>query len=469
MVFKLKDDLETLRKLILEVDQQIFELAAKRFRLVARVGDYKKQQGLPVINLYVEKEVINRALKLGETLDLPKDFSSKIINLFIQESVWAQAGSSANRVAYLYNIAEQVKELEAKGESVIKLNFGEPAFFTIPQVKKVASPSLKKTCKNYSSSQGMPELRSAIATELSQKHDCTISAEQVLITPSGKFAVFAAIVSMISLGDRVLIPEPSWPIYENCTRLVGGRVDSIHTRLKDDWRLNMEQLEEALAVKPKLLIVCNPNNPTGKIVSETDLKEICQLAEAQGTVVLSDETHSAYTFTTSTSILDVTASNFIYVDNFSKSYGLKGERIGYAVSNLETTTRMNRLLQFSIACIPEFVQRAALNDLPIIQQNVEAFMKEMDERIELACKELINHSLSFTRPEGGIHIFPRTNIEDFDSRMFTKTLLSKKKVAVVPGEAFGEYPEHFRLSLGTNKRDIKEGVKRIGALLEEWL
>jgi len=231
----------------------------------------------------------------------------------------------------------------------------------------------------------------------------------------------------------------------------------------------MEQLEEALAVKPKLLIVCNPNNPTGKIVSETDLKEICQLAEAQGTVVLTDETHSAYTFTTSTSILDVTASIFIYVDDFSKSYGLKGERIGYAVSNLETTTRTNRLLQFSIACIPEFVQRAVLNDLPLIQQNVEVFMKEMDERVELACKELINHFLLYTRPEGGIHIFPRTNIEDFDSRMFAKTLLSKKKVAVVPGEVFGEYPEHFRLSFGTNKRDIKEGVKRIGALLEEWL
>ena len=151
MVFKLKDDLDTLRKLILEVDQQIFELAAKRFRLVARVGDYKNHQGLPVINLHVEKEVINRALKLGETLDLPKGFSSKIINLFIQESVLAQAGSYANRVAYLFNSAEQVKELEAKGESVIKLNFEEPTFFTPPQVKKVASPSLKKTCKNYSS------------------------------------------------------------------------------------------------------------------------------------------------------------------------------------------------------------------------------------------------------------------------------------------------------------------------------
>jgi chorismate mutase len=183
MMFKLKDDLETLRKLILEVDQKIVELAAKRFRLLAQVGDYKKQQGLPVINLHVEKEVINKALKLGETLDLPKGFFSKIINLFIQESVWAQARSSANRVAYLYNIAEQMKEFKAKGESVIKLKFGEPVFFTIPQVKKVASPSLKITCKNYSSSQGAPELRSTIATELSQKHDCTISAEQVLITP----------------------------------------------------------------------------------------------------------------------------------------------------------------------------------------------------------------------------------------------------------------------------------------------
>lgn len=469
-MFTLKGDLETLRKLILEVDQQIFELAAKRFRLVARVSDHKKKQGLPVVNFHVEKEVVSRALELGETLDLPEGFSSKLINLLIQESVLAQAGNSTNRVTYLYDVADQVEELEAKGESIIKLDMGEPAFSTPPQVKEAASTSLlEKTRIGYSSSQGLPELRSAIATALSQKHDCAISAKQVLITPSGKFAVFAAIVSMISLGDRVLLPEPSWPVYENCTRLAGGRVDLIHTRLEDDWRLNMEQLEEALAVKPKLLVLCTPSNPTGKIVSETDLEEICRLAEAQGTVVLSDEAYSAYTFMTSTSILDVAASNFIYVDNFSKLYGLTGWRIGYAVSDLETTLRMKRLLQLSVACVPEFVQKAALNALTMNQEDVEAFSEEIGERIELACKELINYPLSFTRPEGGIYLFPRANIEGFDSRAFARTLLSKNKVAVVPGEAFGVYPEHFRLSLGTNKRDIKEGVKRIGALLEEWL
>ena len=103
------------------------------------------------------------------------------------------------------------------------------------------------------------------------------------------------------------------------------------------------------------------------------------------------------------------------------------------------------------------------------QEYVEAFSKEMGERIELACKEFINHPLSFTRPEGGMYLFPRVNKENFDSQTFTSIILSKKKVAVVPGEAFGAYPEHFRLSLGMNKRDIKEGVKRIGELLEEWL
>jgi len=111
------------------------------------VGDYKKQRGLPVINLHVEKEVINRALKLGETLDLPKGFSSKIINLFIQESVWAQAGSSANRVAYLYNIAEQMKEFKAKGESVIKLNFGEPASSSYLKLRKWLNHLSKKPVK----------------------------------------------------------------------------------------------------------------------------------------------------------------------------------------------------------------------------------------------------------------------------------------------------------------------------------
>jgi aspartate/methionine/tyrosine aminotransferase len=112
------------------------------------------------------------------------------------------------------------------------------------------------------------------------------------------------------------------------------------------------------------------------------------------------------------------------------------------------------------------------SDLVILRKRAradEAFSKEMGECIELACKEHINYPLSFTRPEGGMHMFPRANIEGFDSRAFTMTLLSKKKVAVMPGEAFGVYPEHFRLSLGTNKGDIKEGVKRIGALLEEWV
>lgn len=469
-MFTLKDDLETLRKLILEVDQQIFELVAKRFRLVARVGDHKKQHGIPVVNLHVEKEVVSRALELSETLGLPEGFSSKLINLLIQESVLAQAGSPTNRVAYLYDVAEQVKELEAKGESVIKLDVGEPVFSTPPQVKEAASTSLlEKTRIGYSSSQGLPELRSVIAAALSQKHDRAVSAEQVLITPSGKFAVFAAIVSMISLGDRVLLPEPSWPVYENYTCLAGGRVDLIHTRLEDDWRLNMERLEEALAVKPKLLVLCTPSNPTGKIVSESDLVKICRLAEAQGTVVLSDETYSAYAFTPSTSILDVADSNFIYVDSFSKTYGLTWWHIGYVVSDIETAARMKRLLQLSVTCVPEFVQKAVLKALVMNQEDVKTFSKEMGERIELACKELINYPMSFTRPEGSMYMFPRANIEGFDSRAFTRTLLSKKKVAVVPGEAFGAYPEHFMLSLGTSKRDIKEGVKRIGALLEEWL
>lgn len=130
---------------------------------------------------------------------------------------------------------------------------------------------------------------------------------------------------------------------------------------------------------------------------------------------------------------------------------------------------MKRFLQLSVNCVHEFVEKAVLKALTMNQEYVEAFLKDVGERIELACKELITYPVLIIRPEGGMYLFPRANIENFNSQTFTSQLLSKKKVAVVLGDAFSVYPKHFRLTHSMNKKDIKQGVKRFEALLEEWL
>ncbi len=468
-VTETQDDLKTLRKEIREVDKHLIHLAAKRLRLAERVKDVKLTQGLPIINLRVEKTVIHRAIEHGAELGLNAAFSNKLINLLIQEAIRIEGGTGKDRATCLYEVAEKVKDLEAKGEAIIQLNVEEPSLPISPQVKKAAIHTLQREKRiGYGLSLGLPELRKAIARTLSHKYDIDLLDKQVLITPSGQFAVFAAFLTKIAIGDRVVIPEPMWPAYDEYSRLTGGKTDFVHTLFEDDWRVNMNRLEEALEVKPKLLIVCSPSNPTGKLLSTRDFQAICQLAAEHDVCVLSDERYSAYALKPSTSILEIADSNYIYVNSVLMKPSMPEWRIGYVVSDLNTLTRIKELIQMSITGVSDFVQQAALNALTMERGEDAAVSRNMKERIELACTELDRYPVSYARPEGGIYLFPKANMEGFDSRKFAEQLLSKKKVAVVPGEAFGEYPEHFRISLSTRKRDIREGVKGIGELVEEW-
>ncbi len=464
------DDLETLRKRILAVDRQIFALAAQRLHLVAQVGDHKKQQGLPVVNFQVEAEVLRRAMTRGAALHLPTDFVSKLSNLLIQEAVVAQEGSPPDRRAYLNEVAEQVAALEATGVPVIKLHEDECGIPIPPRGPAVASTSYHRLPrKNIGSPPGLLDLRRAIAAAESQRHHRAIAAEQVVITPGGQFAVFAAFLALISLGDRVLLPAPAGPMYDACARLAGGRVDVLSTRLEDAWRVSLQTLEEALAVKPRLLVLSTPHNPTGITLTDTELEAISHLATAHDAVLLSDERLSAYTSTPTASILDTAASQFLYVNQLPATHSLRGWRIGYMVSDDATTARVTRLLQLAGVGVPAAVQHAAVKTLDGSHGAVTAGLTPLEARIDLACAELGNHPrLSFTRPHGGLFMFPRVNLEGFTSRAFAKTLLATQRVAVAPGEAFGEYPTHFRVSLTATKRDLKEGVKRIGGLLEAW-
>ena len=469
MGLKLSRELDKYRKEIADIDSQILELAKARLSKAQAIGVIKKQQNVPVIDLKVEADVIDRSKKIARAIGLDEAFAARLVGSLIAEAVELQKGASESGAQYLYDIFEKVKALEAKGEKIIRFDLGEPDLSSPIELKDALKEALYgSSFIGYVSTKGIPELRQAIADDLNQTYGVDLNSEQVLITPGGKFGIFLAIISKVSLGDHVVIPEPAWPVYGNCVRLVKGRVDALHTRFEDSWDIDIDEFEETLSVNPKLFVLCSPSNPTGKVISGKALHEMVQLAKKKGTYILADEVYCAYSGVPFESILQVTDSNFIYANSFSKRYGMTGWRIGYAVSDVETITRMQSLLQVSVTCVSEFVQRAAIRALEMRQDPFTAFAEEMVQRINTACRELDQFPLSYVRPDGGMYVFPRAKAENFNSYDFALKLLDEERVGVTPGVAFGDYPEHFRISLGTNMTDIRAGIRKIGEAISRW-
>lgn len=463
------EELARYRKEIAEIDSQILKLAKARLQKAKEIGEVKRRRKLPLVDLKAEAEVVERSLKLGKEIGLDEALTGKLVGMLITKAVEAQGGLAKNRASLLYDLFEKVKGLEAKGEKVIRLDVGEPDLSSPVELKDALRDALYgSSFIGYASSKGVKELREAIADDLNQRYGAGIDGEQVLITPGGKFAIFAAILTMVSPYDHVVIPEPTWPTYGNCVSLANGRVDVIHTRFEDRWDIDMGDVEAAFSVKPKLFILCSPNNPTGKVFPAKSLRELVKLAEKKGTYVLADEVYCSYAAVPFESVLQSANSNFIYINSFSKKYGMTGWRVGYAVSDAETIAKMLSFTQISVTCVPDFIQRAALKALKMEPEPYDAFAENMRRRIDTACKELDKLPFSYNRPDGGMYVFPKAKAESFDSNEFAYKLLAEEKVSVAPGEAFGDYPEHFRISLGTNLEDIRSGIRRMGKAISRW-
>ncbi len=469
-MYKLGQELEGFREEIAAVDREMLKLLKKRITLSRKIGDLKQRDSLEIVDYNAESSVLERAERISREEGLDLDLAHRLVSAFVRESVRIQSQRPKDRAEYLYSIFEKAETLKNKGQKLIRLDVGEPDLKVPQQVKDTLCMSLyKKKHIGYVSSRGLLGLRQAIANMLNSRYGTDLKESQVLITPGGKFAVFSAILSMISQEDRAIIPEPTWPVYGNVVRLAGGRQDILHTVFDNGWDMDMGKLMEMLQVHPKLLILCSPNNPTGKVFDEKMLREIVEATRKAGGYVLADEVYESYASIPTDSILQVADSNFIYVNTFSKRYGMTGWRIGYTVSDSDIVSRIQSILQLSVTCVPEFIQYSALSALTMKQEVYDEYAREMQKRVNLACNELDKLPVKYFQPDGGMYVYPRVIKDDFDSKIFAHRLLEDKGIAITPGEAFGDYPEHFRIALGTCKEDIREGIRGIGESLQSWL
>ncbi|HXZ89893.1 MAG TPA: aminotransferase class I/II-fold pyridoxal phosphate-dependent enzyme [Candidatus Dormibacteraeota bacterium] len=463
--------LEDCRAKIRETDKRILAVIKERLDAGAQVAEIKRDRSLPTIDSDAEQATMSNLIQLAGDLGVEKKFAERLGELLIEETVRVEETTqpAPSKDLLMKEMFELTQKLTSEGRKVTRFEIGEPNF---PAPKEVLqgldSTFRKKKVVGYGPSAGLPELRKAIASELSKQHGTSISSDQILITPGARFAIFATVTSFVSSLERVVIPQPAWPAYEECVNFVKGRVIPLKTSFEAHWDIDLDTLELELKKGVRLLVLNSPCNPTGRVISKEKFKRTVDLAAKYNTTILSDEVYDRYVHCPAPSILESDYDNFVYVNSFSKQFSLTGWRIGYLATTKENATKIRRILQTAVTCVPEFIQNAALVALKRARGEAQRNIKAIMEKVELTCRELSKIDVSFHKPEGAFYVFPKANKPNFDSLAFAKHLLEKTGVSITPGQAFGEYPEFFRLAVSLPRARIPAAVKSIGAAIESW-
>ncbi len=380
-------------------------------------------------------------------------------------------------------IAKKVTELKPSGirkffdivsemDDAISLGVGEPDFDTPWHIRDEGIYSLEKGRTFYTSNAGLKELRNEISkyVENSQgvKYD---PVNEVLITVGGSEAIDLACRALLNPGDEVIVPEPSYVSYVPCAVMAGGTPVIINLKEENEFRLQPDELENAITDKTKILVLPYPNNPTGAIMEEEDLKRIVDLIIDNDIYVISDEIYSELSYKEKhTSIVSLPGmkERTIYINGFSKAYAMTGWRLGYACAPKVICEQMTKLHQFCIMCAPTTSQYAAIEALRHGQRDVEEMREAYNERRRFLMNEFKEMGLKCFEPYGAFYVFPSIKEFGMTSDEFCTRLLKEKQVAVVPGTAFGDCGEGFvRISYAYSIDNLKTALERIKEFIEE--
>ena len=379
-------------------------------------------------------------------------------------------------------ISDKVKHIPPSGirkyfemvigvDDIISLGVGEPDFVTPWPIREACIYALEKGYTSYTSNWGLLELRNEISRYIASDYEVPYSPEdQILVTTGVSEALDLAIRATINPGDEVIIVEPCYVSYKPCVILAGGKPVVVATNMSNDFKVTPEQIEEKITKKTKAIILSYPNNPTGAIMGKKDLEGIADIVEEHDLLVISDEVYDKLTYDgthTCFSSLNGMYDKTILLNGFSKAYAMTGWRLGYAASTSEVIAAMLKVHQYTMLCAPITAQMAAIEALRNGRDEMLAMGREYDRRRRLIVKGLDELGLDCFEPKGAFYAFPSIEGTGKTSEAFAEELLKEQKVAVVPGDVFGDSGEGFvRCSYAVSRREIKEALERIGAFLK---
>ena len=365
-----------------------------------------------------------------------------------------------------FDIANTMKD-------VISLGVGEPDFPTPWEIRKAGILSLEAGKTRYTANRGLEQLRGEIAAWMARKYGLEYDpATEILVTVGGSEAIDGTIRAVVSPGDEVIIPQPSYVCYEPLVRMTGGIPVILETTAEHDFKVTPEMLRGALSDRTKLLILPYPCNPTGGIMERADLEKLADLLKETNVLVLSDEIYSELTFGgkrhVSAASVPGMRERTVVVNGFSKTFSMTGWRMGFACGPGELMKQITKIHQFAIMCAPTTAQYAAIEALRHGDDAVEAMREEYDMRRRLIVAGFNRLGLTCREPKGAFYAFPCIRSTGMTSDGFCEKLLYAERVAVVPGTAFGQGGEGFiRASYCYSTDHIKEALRRIEKFLNQ--
>ena len=367
-----------------------------------------------------------------------------------------------------FEVLVRARALEAQGKDIVHLEIGEPDFDTPANVVKAGVDALNGGWTHYGPSAGLPDLRQAIADEVSATRGVKVAPEEVVVVPGGKPIMFFLMLALLDEGDEAIYPNPGFPIYESMINFLCAKAVPIKLREEMDFRLDVNELKSLITDRTKLIIINSPQNPTGGILTERDVRDIADAVGDRDITVMSDEIYSRLIFEGSHfSIMSLPGwkERTVLLDGFSKTYAMTGWRLGYGVMRADLATHISRLATNSTSCTASFTQKAGVEALRGDQTSVVKMNEAFKARRDMFVAGLNQiKGFSCRMPKGAFYTFPNITKTGWPSKKLADAILEQAGVACLSGTAFGAFGEgYLRLSVANSMENLQKALDRIGS------
>jgi len=370
-----------------------------------------------------------------------------------------------------FSILAKANDLANKGKDIINLGIGQPDFPTPTNIQEAAIKAIKDGYHGYTPSNGIPELRESISELVFNKYKANIKPENVLITPGGKPVIFISAILLGSEDREIIYPDPGFPIYRSMIKYSGAKAVPLKLSEKDNFEINVDQLKELISDKTSLIIINNPNNPTGSYMNKEKISDLVNLLEQYPNVcILSDEIYSNIIFNNEQmpSFLEYESlkNRLIVLEGWSKTYCMTGWRLGWSIWPDNLIEHANKICVNYNSCATSISQYAGLEAIKGSQKELLKIVNEFEKRKEYVFNELNKlDKISCFEPGGAFYAFPNISKTGLNGNKFSEVALEEKGVALVPGSSFGDNANEFiRISFANSLENIKEAIKRLSTI-----
>ena len=373
----------------------------------------------------------------------------------------------------MFKLLDKVKKLEHEGRDIIHFEIGDPDFETPENIVDAGIDAIKNGFTHYTSSFGLKEFRQKICETTERSRGFKPNLNQVLVTPGANIAIFYAISCIVDPGEEVIVPDPGFPTYYSIIKMCNVVPIRVPLLESNKFRMNPKDIENSITEKTRMIVINSPQNPTGSVMTEEEIKMTYDIAKKYDLFVYSDEIYARMIYKdsvfSSPSIFDKCLERTIISNGFSKAFAMTGWRLGALIGPESVIERMATLLETTSSCVPPFIQKAGIEAIKGDQTSVKKMYSEFKQRRDILVDGLNSiNGISCVKPFGAFYVFANIKDTKMSSEEFANYILDNALVAVLPGTDFGESGEGYvRLCYATSQNNILEALKRIKISLDK--